>query len=79
MLKEVIDNFQKKSLKERFLLVIGMMFFLIYLTFGLVIIFWKELPLTMPYTFRIAFGVILIVYSFLRFIRFFNKEEVNHE
>ena len=79
MLKKVIDNFQKKSLKERFLLVIGMMFFLIYLTFGLVIIFWKELPLTMPYNFRIAFGVILIVYSFLRFIRFFNKEQVNHE
>lgn len=79
MLKKGIDNFQKKSLKERFLLVIGMLFFLIYLTFGLVIIFWKEIPLTMSYTYRIAFGVILIVYSFLRFIRFFNKEEVSHE
>ena len=79
MLKKVIDNFQKKSLKERFLLVIGMLFFLIYLTFGLVIIFWDEVPLSMPYTFRIAFGIILIVYSFLRFIRFFNKEEKNHE
>ena len=79
MLKEVIDNFQKKSLKERFLLVIGMMFFLIYLTLGLIIIFWDELPLSMPYNFRIAFGVILILYSFLRFIRFFNKEENNNE
>ena len=79
MLKKGIDNFQKKSLKERFLLVIGMLFFLIYLTFGLVIIFWDEVPLSMPYTFRIAFGIILIVYSFLRFIRFFNKEENNHE
>ena len=79
MLKGILDNFQKKSLKERFLLVIGMLFFLIYLTFGLVIIFWDEVPLSMPYTFRIAFGIILIVYSFLRFIRFFNKEENNHE
>ena len=79
MLKKGIDNFQKKSLKERFLFVIGMMFFLIYLTFGLIIIFWDEIPLTMPYTFRLAFGVILIVYSFLRFIRFFNKEEIEHE
>ena len=79
MLKMALDNFQKKSLKERFLLVIGMMFFLIYLTLGLIIIFWDELPLSMPYNFRIAFGVILILYSFLRFIRFFNKEENNNE
>ena len=79
MLKKTLDNFQKKSLKERFLLVIGMMFFLIYLTLGLIIIFWDELPLSMPYNFRIAFGVILILYSFLRFIRFFNKEENNNE
>ena len=56
-----------------------MMFFLIYLTLGLIIIFWDELPLSMPYNFRIAFGVILILYSFLRFIRFFNKEENNNE
>jgi hypothetical protein len=79
MLKKALDNFQKKSLKERFLLVIGMMFFLIYLTLGLIIIFWDELPLSMPYKYRIAFGVILILYSFLRFIRFFNKEENNNE
>ncbi len=79
MLKKTLDNFQKKSLKERFLLVIGMMFFLIYLTLGLIIIFWDELPLSMPYNYRVAFGVILILYSFLRFIRFFNKEENNNE
>ena len=79
MLKNIADNFQKKSLKERFLLVIGMMFFLIYLTLGLIIIFWDDVPLSMPYNFRIALGVILILYSFLRFIRFFNKEENNNE
>jgi hypothetical protein len=27
MLKEIVDNFKKKSLKERFLLVMGMLFF----------------------------------------------------
>lgn len=68
------DKFQKKSLKERFLLVIGILFFLIYLTLGLIIIFWKSLPLALEYKYRIAFGVLLIVYSFLRFLRFFNKE-----
>jgi len=71
---KIIENFQKKSLKERFLLVIGILFFLIYLTLGLMIIFWKSLPLTLPYNYRIVFGILLIVYSFLRFLRFFNKD-----
>ncbi|NBU80478.1 MAG: hypothetical protein EBS55_02365 [Flavobacteriaceae bacterium] len=74
MISKFIENFQKKSLKERFLLVIGILFFLIYLTLGLLIIFWKSLPLTLEYKYRIVFGIILIVYSFLRFLRFFNKE-----
>ena len=74
-MSKFIENFQKKSLKERFLLVIGIMFFLIYLTFGLILIFWKSLPLTLEYKYRIVFGISLIVYSFLRFLRFFNKEE----
>ena len=74
MISKFIENFQKKSLKERFLLVIGILFFLIYLTLGLIIIFWKSLPLTLEYKYRIIFGILLIVYSFLRFLRFFNKE-----
>lgn len=74
MISSLTDKFQKKSLKERFLLVIGILFFLIYLTLGLLIIFWKSLPLALEYKYRIAFGVLLIVYSFLRFLRFFNKE-----
>ena len=73
-MSKFIENFQKKSLKERFLLVIGILFFLIYLTLGLIIIFWKSLPLTLEYKYRIVFGILLIVYSFLRFLRFFNKE-----
>nr|WP_293896164.1 hypothetical protein [Flavobacterium sp.] len=74
MISKFIDNFQKKSPKERFLLIIGILFFLIYLTLGLIIIFWKSLPLTLEYKYRIVFGILLIVYSFLRFLRFFNKE-----
>lgn len=75
MIKKIINNFQKKSLNERFLLFIGILFFLIYLTLGLVIIFWEKLPLKMPTTYRIAFGVLLIVYSFIRFLRFFNSNK----
>ncbi|AIN72439.1 hypothetical protein IY39_10910 [Flavobacterium psychrophilum] len=70
-----INNTKKKSLKERFLLVIGILFFCLYLSFGLAVIFWKGLPLSMSNGYRIVLGIIVIVYAFLRFIRFFQKSE----
>ena len=69
------NNTKKKSLKERFLLVIGILFFCLYLAFGLAVIFWKDFPLNMSNGYRIALGAIVIVYAFLRFIRFFQKSE----
>jgi hypothetical protein len=72
MLKNFIINFRRKSLKERFLLVMGSTVFLAYLVLGMIFIFWKSMPVTMPSTYRIAFGVLLIVYSFIRFFRVFN-------
>jgi len=75
MINRFKDNYQKKSLNERFLLFIGILFFLIYLTLGLIIIFWEKLPLKMPLGYRIAFGVLLVVYSFIRFLRFFNASK----
>lgn len=65
----------EKSLKERFLLVIGLLFFLLYFVLGMIVIFWKNFPILMKPNYRIAFGVILIVYSFLRFLRFFNSNK----
>ena len=73
MLKRMFDNLQKKSLKERFLLVLGILFFLAYLVLGLFVIFMKEFPIVMDTTYRTAFGIILIVYAFFRFIRLINK------
>jgi undecaprenyl pyrophosphate phosphatase UppP len=68
----------KKSPKERFLLIIGILFFFVYLFMGFVVIFWdvifvRNFPIAMLPVYRVAFGVILIVYSFLRFYRFFNS------
>lgn len=60
---------EKKSLKERFFLVIGIIFFLVYLSIGLAIIFWKKIPLDMKPSYKIAFGIVLILYSFVRFFR----------
>ena len=63
------DKRVQKSPKVRFLLVLGIVIFLVYLALGLTVIFWKNFPinLTMPY--RIAFGVLLVVYAFFRFVR----------
>lgn len=75
MLDKTTRNFRKKSLKERFLLVIGILFFLVYLVLGLIVVFWKNFPLNMQPGYRIAFGVLLIGYSFLRFLRFFQTNK----
>lgn len=74
MLKKIVVNFKEKSLKERFLLVMGMMFFVLYLGLGLVLIFWNNMPVAMEPKYRIAFGMLLVIYSYFRFTRFFNSQ-----
>lgn len=75
MTNKIIQNFQKKSLKERFLFVIGMMVFLAYFILGLIFIFWNAMPIAMQLEYRIAFGVLLIVYALIRFLRIFNTNK----
>jgi uncharacterized membrane protein (DUF485 family) len=72
MVNKIVNNIKKKSLKERFLLVLGILFFLVYLVLGLFIIFMKNLPLAMEPKYRIVFGVLLIVYAMFRFFRIIN-------
>ena len=69
MLDKIFRNIQKKSLKERFLLFIGILFFLLYFVLGLVIIFVDNFPLYLSFYYRIAFGVLLMVYAYIRFVR----------
>nr|WP_316633298.1 hypothetical protein [uncultured Flavobacterium sp.] len=73
MLRNMLNNIQKKSLKERFLLVLGILFFLIYLVLGLMIMFWEKIPLDWEPKYRYAFGGLLIVYSAIRFLRLINS------
>jgi uncharacterized membrane protein (DUF485 family) len=77
MISKIIDNIQKKSLNQRFLLVIRMLFFLIYLTFGLLVMFWRKLPLNLTNNYRIALGLLLIAYAFFRFVRYLYIDEEN--
>ena len=62
-------NEQQKSLFQRFLFVLRLLMFAFYVLAGLMFIIWKDMPVELARNYRIAFGVILIVYSFLRFIR----------
>jgi hypothetical protein len=75
MFNQWIENYKKKSLKERFLLFIGVLFLMIYLTFGLVIIFWKEFPIKLTPNYRIALGVLFITYGIFRFGRVLKSEK----
>lgn len=72
--RNITNNKDQKSLLERFLLILGILFFLMYFVLGMAIIFWEKMPIEMPRTYRIAFGLLLIVYSFFRFVRFFKKD-----
>jgi len=40
-----------------------------YLVLGLFVIFWKDFPVELNSTYRVLFGVLLVVYSFFRFVR----------
>jgi uncharacterized membrane protein (DUF485 family) len=65
------DKKLHKSPARRFMQLLGLLMFAFYFVLGLIIIFWSDFSryLDISETYRILFGVILIVYSFLRFIR----------
>ncbi|WP_262245250.1 hypothetical protein [Parapedobacter soli] len=63
------NNGRQKSPTKRFLSILGLFMFGFYLALGLVIIFWKDFPLKLDSTYRVLFGLLLVVYSFFRFVR----------
>jgi cytochrome c biogenesis protein CcdA len=65
---------KQKSLKRRFLLILGATTFICVLTFGLMVIFWSRLNLPFNNWQRIGIGSLIIVYGILRFSRLFRKE-----
>ena len=66
---------RQKSPAKLFLSILGVAFFLMYFALGVAIIFWKDIPLDMEPRYRIMFGVLLIVYSFFRFIRLLQTKD----
>lgn len=68
-LKNNQNKFSQKSPTKRFLSILGLAMFAFYFTLGLVIIFWDNFPLAIDPTYKNFFGILLIVYSFMRFAR----------
>lgn len=60
---------RQKSSNRRFLSVLGLFMFAFYFGLGMLIIFWKEFPLEIDNTYRVLFGLFIVVYSFFRFVR----------
>jgi hypothetical protein len=75
MLNDLFNNLKKKSLIERFLLVITILVFLAYFFLGIMVIFWNKFPFNMKMQYRIALGVVLIAYSIIRFFRVLNANK----
>ena len=63
------DLNKQKSPKRRFLFILGAALFIGIFILGVLIMFWKALPLNLSDTQRYTFGGLFIVYGILRFAR----------
>jgi uncharacterized membrane protein YbhN (UPF0104 family) len=73
MISKLIQNFKKKSLKERFLLVISLLNFLAFCVLGLLLLFWEKLKLNLPNNLQLIVGCLIIIFGFIRFITQVNR------
>ncbi|TXI14861.1 MAG: hypothetical protein E6Q66_04925 [Pedobacter sp.] len=64
---------KQKSPMQRFLFISGLLMFGLYFGLGIAIICWKDFPLALSFGYRVAFGLLLIVYSFIRFVRLLKR------
>ena len=65
---------KQKSLKRRFLLILGIITFSCFLGLGIMVMFWQDMPIQLSNTQRKLFGAMIILYSVLRFSRLLKKD-----
>ncbi len=68
MISNIIDNFKKKSLKGRFLLVISLLNFIAFCILGSLLLFWDKLKLNLPNNMQLIVGCSILLFGLLRFI-----------
>jgi uncharacterized membrane protein len=71
------DTFKnkQKSLKRRFLLIIGLITFVCVVALGIMVIFWDGIAQQYPDYVRKVLGGMIILYAVLRFSRLLKKDE----
>jgi cytochrome c biogenesis protein CcdA len=69
----------QKSLNGRFLFVVGILLVILYLVLATIFIFWKKLQLPIEQQYRTWFGVLLIVYAIIRFVRLVKNKKHNQD
>lgn len=67
------SDFKQKPPKQRFLFILGIVGFVLFVVLALMVMFWNKLPLNMPKSQRYVFGGIILIYSFLRFSRLLRR------
>ena len=68
------EHYKQKSPAKRFLFILGLGMFGLYFALGILIILWEEFPIDLSFEYRIAFAILLIVYSFIRFVRLLRSQ-----
>jgi hypothetical protein len=68
-------NDKQKSLKRRFLLILGIVTLVCIAALGLMLMFWQDIPVQLPNTQRKLFGGLIILYGILRFSRLLKKDD----
>lgn len=70
------ENQIQKSWVKRFVFFVGVLFLLLYIVLGAIFIFWKDLPyFQLSYKQRLMFGIILWLYSIVRFFRILSQRK----
>ena len=66
---------KQKSLKRRFLFILGAFALISLLVLGGMFIFWNDMPFEMPILQRRLFGGFIVIYAIVRFQRVFRKDD----
>lgn len=74
-----LNFFKQKSPQQRFLFILGAFMILVFLTLGIMLVFFSDLlsldPEKFPTQYRIAFAIILVVYAGIRFSRLIKQDD----
>jgi amino acid permease len=75
-----MNSLKRKSPQQRFLFILGVVMIVIFVALAVVVVFFGDRinldPVKFPQKYRIAFGVILIIYAIIRFSRLTKDKEI---